>query len=300
MELRHLKTFLAAAETLSISAASRQLRVTQPALSRQIQDLEAEVGQPLFVRHPGGLKLTPAGVELRDRGARVIAAHDDALRAVRADPPAAAHLRLAYSPTLHMWTRFMAPAVTRLQARETGLTSTVQELVPGKIIAGLRAGDIDVGMFVAGTHPNIVGVTCELAVHLPVSAVVAVDHPLAKRRQLEIEDFRDQEVIGFSEESFPGRDLSFRQRCREAGFEPRIHRVGDSLLDALVIGRQRGALGIAASLGLKSFIPGVVFVPIRPPSVTFPLFVASTDAIAAAGKLREQIVAEAARVARAP
>src|SRR5206468_2648000 len=57
MELRHLRTFVTVAETLNISAAARRLRVTQPALSRQIRDLEFAVGHPLFVRHPGGLRL---------------------------------------------------------------------------------------------------------------------------------------------------------------------------------------------------------------------------------------------------
>jgi DNA-binding transcriptional LysR family regulator len=79
MELRHLRYFIAVAELRSVRAASEQLHVTQPAISRQIQDLEDAIGATLFERTPRGLKLTPAGVaylgEARDILARVDAAN---------------------------------------------------------------------------------------------------------------------------------------------------------------------------------------------------------------------------------
>ena len=58
MELRHLRYFIAVAELRSVRAASEQLHVTQPAISRQIQDLEDAIGAALFERTPRGLKLT--------------------------------------------------------------------------------------------------------------------------------------------------------------------------------------------------------------------------------------------------
>ncbi|HFS7476373.1 TPA: LysR family transcriptional regulator [Enterobacter cloacae] len=61
MELRHLRYFITVAEHKSIRLASHYLHVTQPAISRQIQDLETEVGVKLFIRHPRGLTLTLAG-----------------------------------------------------------------------------------------------------------------------------------------------------------------------------------------------------------------------------------------------
>ncbi|MDC0322818.1 LysR family transcriptional regulator, partial [Verrucomicrobiales bacterium] len=61
MELRHLRYFVMAAEEANMSRAAARLNVSQPAVSRQIKDLEEELGLPLFVREPNGLSLTEGG-----------------------------------------------------------------------------------------------------------------------------------------------------------------------------------------------------------------------------------------------
>ena len=61
MELRHLRYFLAVGEALSFTKAAARLRVAQPALSRQIRDLEDEIGVDLLRRNPRGVTLTPEG-----------------------------------------------------------------------------------------------------------------------------------------------------------------------------------------------------------------------------------------------
>ena len=61
MEIRHIHYFIAVAENLNITRAAQQLKIAQPPLSRQIRDLEEELGASLFERSPQGLRLTPAG-----------------------------------------------------------------------------------------------------------------------------------------------------------------------------------------------------------------------------------------------
>lgn len=80
MELRHLKYFLAVAETENIRAASNIVHVTQPAISRQIQELEQELGVELFERLPRGLKLNRAGQLYQKHVQEVLRKLDEANR----------------------------------------------------------------------------------------------------------------------------------------------------------------------------------------------------------------------------
>src|SRR5689334_4719204 len=78
MELRQLRSILVIAETGSLNAAARRLRVAQPALSRQIRLLESELGTALFVRHARGMALTEAGELLVERSRRGLREIDQA------------------------------------------------------------------------------------------------------------------------------------------------------------------------------------------------------------------------------
>ncbi|HAT31296.1 MAG TPA: LysR family transcriptional regulator, partial [Janthinobacterium sp.] len=83
MELRHLRYFIAAAEHESVRVASERIHVTQPAISRQIQQLEVELGVLLFERTPRGLRLTDAGTVYLEEARKVLALLDAAGRAAR-------------------------------------------------------------------------------------------------------------------------------------------------------------------------------------------------------------------------
>src|SRR5580658_1470326 len=84
MELRHLRYFVAVAEAGSLTvAAERTLHTSQPSLSRQIRDLEAEVGTQLFNRAARGIELTPAGRAFLDRARLVLSQVEAAAEAAR-------------------------------------------------------------------------------------------------------------------------------------------------------------------------------------------------------------------------
>jgi DNA-binding transcriptional LysR family regulator len=72
MELRHLRYFVAVGEEQHYGRAARRLRLAQPALSRQIQDLEAELGFQLFERLPRGVKLSAAGQLFLENARRIL------------------------------------------------------------------------------------------------------------------------------------------------------------------------------------------------------------------------------------
>ena len=83
MELRHVRYFVAVADARSLKLAAQRLRTTQPSLSRQIRDLEREVGAPLFSRGARGVELTAAGQVFLDHARVMLSQADAAVRSVR-------------------------------------------------------------------------------------------------------------------------------------------------------------------------------------------------------------------------
>src|SRR5882724_10319109 len=84
MELRHLRYFIAAAEEENVSRAALKLRVSQPGISRQIKDLEDEIGFQLFERSAKSLKLTEAGKFFLTEAKSILQRADDAVKNARA------------------------------------------------------------------------------------------------------------------------------------------------------------------------------------------------------------------------
>ena len=98
MELRHLRYFVAVGEEQHYGRASRRLRVAQPALSRQIQDLEEEIGFKLFERLPRGVKLNPAGKLFLEDARRILQEISDAAaRAARVARGRSGTLRVGFT-----------------------------------------------------------------------------------------------------------------------------------------------------------------------------------------------------------
>ena len=84
MELRHLRSFLTVAEALSFTKAAEQLRIAQPALSRQVQALEEEIGVDLLKRSPRGVTLTAEGKLLLEEARDVLQRADETVKKVQA------------------------------------------------------------------------------------------------------------------------------------------------------------------------------------------------------------------------
>src|SRR5438128_1671592 len=143
MELRHLRYFLAVGEALSFTKAAAQLRVAQPALSRQVQDLEEEIGVDLFKRSPRGVTLTAEGKLFLELARDLLKRADESMDQVRS------LARKDYPEFHHYLDRLFAPSrakppiavecdsasslITEVEAgRGIALANTVFKLVTGK------------------------------------------------------------------------------------------------------------------------------------------------------------------------
>src|SRR2546428_8717491 len=113
MELRHLRYFLAVGEALNFTKAAAQLRVAQPALSRQVQDLEDEIGVDLLRRSPRGVTLTAEGKLFLEEVRELLKRADESVEKVR---PLArgeyGQVHLGYPPSPTRW--IIPPALPRI------------------------------------------------------------------------------------------------------------------------------------------------------------------------------------------
>ena len=172
MDLRLLTTFRTVADLGSVSAASRALLVSQPALTRQLQQLERQVGLALFAREAGRLVLTPGGGRFLEAATQVLASAE-AARALAAALAAGRLVRVrAAAPTTTL-TDVLAPFLATLEPHEPLIT--VEEEHYAGAVRGLRSR-YDLAVL---TAPPPTGLCSQEIAVLPVWAHVRADHPLA-------------------------------------------------------------------------------------------------------------------------
>lgn len=177
-QLRQLKTFVAAAETLSFTQAARRVHLSQPSVTEQVRALEEAVGQPLFIRHNNRLQLTPAGERLASRARELLAMADDALREVRDDVAGTAGaIRVAAPPTL--CTSLLIPQWLGFVQQHPAMQVEVQERNSSATAQAVRDGTADLGL-VHGWPANGAELRTEvLARDMPV-VVLPPGHPLGQ------------------------------------------------------------------------------------------------------------------------
>jgi len=206
MDLRQLRTFVVVAEAGGFAAAQQQLRLSQPAASRQIQALEGELGIPLFDRVGRGIKLTSEGEDLLRRGRRLLQdaeSFGERARALRTGK--AGTLRVGCS-TQHMET-VLANFLPTFRRKHPSVVIELIEDGGARVPDRLQRGDVHLAIIPAaddGYHRRLLA-----PVHM--LAAVSPRHGFASRRKLEIADaaigsvpmggrYRPRDVEGFLEQ----------------------------------------------------------------------------------------------------
>lgn len=227
MELRHLRSFLVAAELEHFGRAAQRLHIVQPALSRQIQELEEDLRVPLFERLPRGVRLTAAGRAFRDSTRALLA---DADRAAENARRVAAGL-VGTITVGFVDTAVHAPALPRLLETfrrthpEVGLALRQHPSLAQAEL--LRRGALDIGF----VYHRPVAPPRFRAHHVltdRVALAVPAGHRLAGRRTVKLSALRDETFVWIPESLSPAyHDLVFRA-CAAQGFVPRVVQQGDS------------------------------------------------------------------------
>lgn len=196
MELRHLRYFIAVAEEGSVTvAAERRLHTAQPSLSRQLRDLESEVGAPLFTRSARGVELTEAGKAFLVHARLAVGQAAEAVQAARrAARPAKAVFSVGFLTGQEVdW----LPHVTRiLRAELPRIEFKVTSLYSPDLADALQSGEIDLGFLRIEPRPDV---AYQVIAKEPLVVILPSDHPLAQETQIDPKALENEALIGFSD-----------------------------------------------------------------------------------------------------
>ncbi len=265
MELRHLRYFVAVAEEGSLTvAAEKRLHTAQPSLSRQIRDLEYEVGVPLLTRSVHGVELTPAGRAFLDHARLALTQAEAATQAARrAAQPAKPAFAIGFLTGQEVeWlpyaTSLLRDELLNIEIRVSSDHSTM-------LADELQRGKLDVAFMRREQKPDL---EYKLIVKEPLVAILPSDHRLASRETVDPHDLGGEPFIGISPTPQVLRTV-VRDYLQQSGLEITPHLEIDNYAMAIsLVASTRGIALLPASA--ENFLPwSVVSRPLSgaPPTI---------------------------------
>ena len=254
MELRHLRYFVSVAELLNFTKAAAKLRVAQPSFSRQIRDLEEELGVPLLERNSRFVRLTEAGKAFATEARAVLQHAEAAAQTARAFAHSNhGHLNVGYAPSLTV--EVLPQALRSFEKECPRVRVTIQDLSIREMINGLREGRLDAALTVESSGKEMRGLAFEKLRSYPVCVALGATHRLVRAKRIDLAELNGERLIVYSREEYPeyhewlnglfGRPI---QRLLKNAEE---HDSGTSLIAAVEAGR-----GVAVVASVFSRVAG--------------------------------------------
>jgi DNA-binding transcriptional LysR family regulator len=196
MEFRHLRYFVAVAEALNFTRAAARLRVAQPALSRQVQDLEDEIGVDLLTRSPRGVALTAEGKLFLEEARGLINRADEAVEKTRALARGEfGELQIGYSPSPTV--EVLPPALGAFQKLVPRVTPRLHDLGGNELADGVRNGTLELAVMQRPQEANSAGLSFEPLHSYPICLAVPPEHPLAKLKAVPVARLGVEKLVVF-------------------------------------------------------------------------------------------------------
>jgi LysR family cyn operon transcriptional activator len=258
MDLLHLRSLLAVADHKAITQASRALGLTQPALSRRLQQLEEEMGGRLLERSKKGVALTEAGRLVVSEARLLVERYERLRQAVRAQESLQTGLiRLGGGATA---VSFLLPQTIAEFARlHPGVRFEVREQGSRDVEADVRDERLELGIVTMPTRSR------EFEVRpLRRDRIVLIasrEHPLAKRRRVDVRELAGLELVGFDSESAIRKLID--GALREAGVEMQVQMELRSIAAILEMVAHTRMLAFVSQLGVEGRDIGVRVVDVR-------------------------------------
>ena len=282
IDLRHLRYFLAVAEYGSIAEAARHLYVAQPALSRQMRDLEEQLGAALFQRGVRGITLTTAGAQfLADSKAILADLRAATERVSRVAEGMEGALRVGIAAN-YSWHPTILDCVRRFSTDAPKVAVMLEPSVSARQISRIVQHELDGGFltwrYLPQDKPDIEGLTeirlfdCHLKLALPRGS------QLAKVVPKKLSSLREEPCMWFPRESAPAYDDFLTYQCQRAGFSPKKVQIGSDVLTILGMVAAGMGYSIVSDVSVHTCPKDVVLVDHPDLDMTHPVsFVYRTD-----------------------
>lgn len=243
MELRHLRYFVQVAAEQHYGRAAERLRIAQPALSRQIQDLEAEIGFKLFDRLSRGVKISAAGKSFLADALRILHEVDEAaVRAKRVAAGQSGTLRVGFVESVS-WHGVVPDSFREFRERQPDAELQLKPSSSQEQTDAVHSGRLDAGFVF-----TIAQIGRELA-QLPVASLnlmlaVPKGHPLIKLKKVRLRDLNDADFVWFPRRESPAYYDRLMHECFRGGLKS-PHVVQEAVNEATILSLVSCRLGVA-------------------------------------------------------
>jgi DNA-binding transcriptional LysR family regulator len=264
MELRHLRYFVAVAEALSFTKAAQRLRLAQPSLTRQVRNLEDEIGVKLLDRAGNRVALTEEGQLFFFDSKKLLAMCEESVAAVqRMNRGESSQLNIGYVANIHYG--LLPATLGAFRKLSPRVALNLFDMTSAEQFQALDGRKIDLGF--VGLPPALSGhdLLSECVAHDSIVVALPARHPLAKKSRLKLTDLAPQFFIGMSAKTHPGAREWLLVTCRRAGFAVKILQEADA--EPTAIKFVADSLGVALMPEQITGLPheGVLFRPLTPP-----------------------------------
>jgi DNA-binding transcriptional LysR family regulator len=265
VELRLLRYVIAVAEELHFGRAARRLHLSAPSLTKQIKDLEHNLGYRLFERNTRGVVLTPAGSAFVAEALQALLRVERAVhRGYAASQGDTGELSIGYSP----WFRpSLLVALQPAFAERVPRTRLVlHSAYSATQIEMLLRGILQLGIIELPTNEE--GLTTHCVWHEELGLAIPENHHLTKRSEIDRPDLADEPIIWMARALHPTLHEYLLESCRHSGYVPRIvHEINtiSELLDLVAAGAGIGFVKMSIVERVRE--PGVVFRPMSGPKL---------------------------------
>ncbi len=263
MEFRQLQYFLAVAEELNFSRAAKRLNMAQPPLTRQIHQLEQELGVELFYRTKRRVELTDAGRLFLEESRRILEQVEQGVRvAQRASRGEIGRLVVGFEGSSAY--DIVPTSLKTYRERFPGVELIVLGMTTGKQMQALHAGQIGAGFLVPPLRGKDKELVIEAVLQEPLVLALPETHPLASQPRVRVKALSTEPFVMAQRDSGCGLYDQVLAVCLRAGFSPKVTQEVNEM--QVMLGFVAAGLGVALlSASVKHFQrPGVVYRELQP------------------------------------